>query len=211
MNKIIIISENGKQTETESIPGLNIEWLGHNSIIKIYTPFSLQKCYFQIANNSFIEIKRNANIFDLYIRLASSDSSIKIGENFITSSAKFILARGGVKQQISIGDNCLFSSDIAIFTSDGHSIFDNMSNELLNNKGGNIEIGNHVWLGHSVCLTKMAKISNNTVVASKSLVNKPFTEENIILGGTPAKIIKKYINWNICHPNEYNLENKNDN
>lgn len=211
MNKLIVAREDGNQLETENIPGLDIEWLGENGIVKIYTPFKLQKCYFQVANDGFIEIKTNTNLFGLYIRLAASNSSVRIGKNFIASSAQFILARGGFEQTISIGDNCLFSSDISIFTSDGHSIFDTATQKLLNKKGGNIEIGHHCWLGHGVCLTKTAKLSNNSIVASKSLVNKSFNEENIILGGVPAKIIKKYVNWDICHPDEYKLENKNDN
>lgn len=151
MNKLIVAREDGSQLETENIPGLDIEWLGENGIVKIYTPFKLQKCYFQVANDGFIEIKTNTNLFGLYIRLAASNSSVRIGKNFIASSAQFILARGGFEQTISIGDNCLFSSDISI------------------------------------------------------------NEENIILGGVPAKIIKKYVNWDICHPDEYKLENKNDN
>ena len=47
---------------------------------------------------------------------------------------------------------------------------------------------------------KGAKIPNNCIVGANSLVNKEFFEENCLIAGTPAKIIKKGVNWSRVNP-----------
>ena len=42
---------------------------------------------------------------------------------------------------------------------------------------------------------KDVKISRNSVVAYGSLVTKKFEQENVLLAGIPAKIVKENIYW----------------
>ena len=42
---------------------------------------------------------------------------------------------------------------------------------------------------------KGVNLPNNTIIASNSLVNKKFNEENLLIGGCPAKIIRKNAFW----------------
>lgn len=208
-NKIITI-ENGKETETQNIKGLNIEWLGSKGQLKVHLPINFSNTTVQIGDNGIVEFYENSNIKNLFIRCASADSFVKIGKNFSIESGQFILARGQKEQSITIGDNCLFSSNIFIQTSDGHSILD-LEGKVLNNNGGQISIGNHVWLGHGVSVLKKASIADDTIVAESAVVSKVFSRNNCILGGVPAKIIKIDINWNIKAPEIYQKENcKND-
>ena len=44
-------------------------------------------------------------------------------------------------------------------------------------------------------VNKGVKLSDYTVVASNSLVNKKFNENNILIAGIPARVNKKDISW----------------
>ena len=93
-----------------------------------------------------------------------------------------------------MGNNILIGWNVNIRDSDGHNILNINNNEILNpNKS--IEIGNHVWIGSYVDILKGASINDNSIIGFKSLVTKKYTEKNVIIAGSPAKIIKTNINW----------------
>lgn len=58
-----------------------------------------------------------------------------------------------------------------------------------------VNIGNHVWLCQNTSILKYVNIPSNTVVAYGSVVTKSLTDENVIIAGNPAKIVKKNVNW----------------
>ena len=95
---------------------------------------------------------------------------------------------------IEIGENCMLSNHIIIRTSDSHPIYSLDSNQRIN-KAKPIKIGNHVWVGNKTILLKGTELSNESIVAAGSVVTKKFIENNIIVAGNPAKIIKTNINW----------------
>ena len=39
-----------------------------------------------------------------------------------------------------------------------------------------------------------------------SIVTKSFNEENCVIAGNPAKIVKRNIEWSSCKPSEYKRE-----
>ena len=88
----------------------------------------------------------------------------------------------------------MFASNVTIRPSDGHSVYDINTKELLN-KGDNKIIGNHVWSGLNSIFLKGAKVSDNSIVGANSVINKNFVEENVVIAGNPAKIVKRGVNW----------------
>ena len=90
---------------------------------------------------------------------------------------------------------CLFSSKIALFTSDGHTIIDDIKGKILNSRNGTIVIGNHVWVGNKVIVNKGVVISDDSVIGTGAIVTNAFDETNVIIAGVPAKVIKKEVNW----------------
>ena len=46
-----------------------------------------------------------------------------------------------------------------------------------------------------VTVLKGSEVPNNTTVAFRAIVTKKFTEENTILAGAPAKVVKNNVNW----------------
>lgn len=93
---------------------------------------------------------------------------------------------------ISIGNECMFSHDIYIRTTDSHSIIKN--NKRIN-AAKSIIIGNHVWIGMQCLILKGANIPNGCVIGARSTISSSVMEANCIYVGSPAKIINRDITW----------------
>lgn len=58
-------------------------------------------------------------------------------------------------------------------------------------KGKPIKIGNNCWLSANCIILPEVELGEHTIVAAGAVVTKSFTEGNCIIGGVPAKVIKK--------------------
>jgi len=56
---------------------------------------------------------------------------------------------------------------------------------------GKIVIGDHCWLAADVKIMPGVHLQNHTVVAAGSVVTKSFDEPDILIGGVPARKLKK--------------------
>lgn len=95
--------------------------------------------------------------------------------------------------QVAIGDDCMLSHSIDISQSDQHPVFDMHSKQRIN-RGKNITIGNHVWIGRGVSLLGGANIGDNCVIGARTVTSSTFPN-NVIIAGSPAKILRKEILW----------------
>ena len=77
-----------------------------------------------------------------------------------------------------------------------------LENNLIN-RGESIIIGNKVWVGKNTTFMKNTQVGNNCIVAQNSTVTKKFNQDNCIMGGVPAKIIKENIKWDKARPEKY--------
>jgi len=196
-NKLFLVDSFGQKHLVTHIKGLEINWLGSNSTIEIEaTPMiNFKNTIINCGSNCLIKIGFSKyHIKNLFADITATNSELIIGSNFLLDGGD-ILMRSDKNMKILIGNDCLFSKDIYIRSNDSHTIYD-LKNRKATNKPENIEIKNHVWLCQNVTVLKGAKINDNTVVANSSLVNKSFNESNIVLAGTPAKIIRRDCNWN---------------
>lgn len=96
-------------------------------------------------------------------------------------------------EYISIGNNVKVASNLSFVN---HDIIGYMLNDssLLNGikvestYWGCIEIGNNVMIGARVMIMPNVKIGNNVIIAAGSIVTKDI-EDNVIVGGVPARPI----------------------
>ena len=97
---------------------------------------------------------------------------------------------------VYIGKNCLLGNNIFLRVSDGHTIYSTIDKTIINRPKYGIKINDHVWIGRNVTILKDVIIPKDCIIGYGSIVvNKNF-DENSIIAGIPAKIVKKNINWN---------------
>lgn len=125
------------------------------------------------------------------IRIEDNGNLIQIGKNCDFRGCFF--ACGDFNTQIRIGNDCLFSANVIIRTSDSHSIL-NTNNERIN-QGKSISIGNHVWIGNGANILKGSTIGNGCIIGTQTVISgKYFGDENIVCGN-PGRIVKSKVNW----------------
>lgn len=112
---------------------------------------------------------------------------LSIGNSSIDCNSKI---RCGKK--ISIGDDCIISSNVTILDSDFHILIRN--GEEMPRHGTGVEIGNHVWIGTGVTIMKDVHVGDGAVIAPGSIVTKDVPAKAYV-SGSPAKIICDNVEW----------------
>lgn len=89
--------------------------------------------------------------------------------------------------RIEIGSWLSTSWDVQIFDTNFHYLIN--KENLVKRATNPVYIGNHCWLGNRVTLNAGATISDYSVVASNSLVNKRHNDSYSVIAGIPAKTL----------------------
>lgn len=153
-----------------------------------------------------LQYGKNLNIgygcrFDL---LSTQRKSLKIGENCEIGDYCHIVAADNV----TIGDNFLCASKVFISdTSHGNYKGHECSHPTEPPKErkiycDSVVIGDNVWVGDNVTILMGTKIGNGCIVGANSVVSGVF-DDNCIIAGVPARVIKKYNPVNKCWERYY--------
>ena len=191
-NKIVFL-ENGIKVDKE-LSGLNITINGNNNYIEIELPskFVSSAIVMDGDNNKFIlKATKHRTIRHTTFGLEGG-SQISIGSGLSAYRDINIVAKNG--KNITIGNECMFAREIMVRNNDGHVIIDKNTKEVIN-PPEDIVIGDNVWVGMRVMILKGSVISNGSVVGAMSLVNKKFEDENTLIAGVPANIVRSDIEW----------------
>ena len=105
---------------------------------------------------------------------------------------------------VRIGQECLISYKVNIRNHDIHHIFDKETGKRIN-YSGNIEIGNHVWIGYGAMLLGSANIGDNSVIGAMAVTSSKFPGE-VVIAGNPAKVIREGVLWSKDNTNFYQRE-----
>ncbi|MBP3923778.1 acyltransferase [bacterium] len=143
------------------------------------------------GKNNIVELP-NSHFCALF-NIQEDNSYIKIGKNFSANDVTFRLIEGN--STVIIGDDCMFSCNIDILSSDGHVIM-RKGEVRPYNQPKPVIIGNHVWVGYNVKILKGTEIADNTILGACSVVSGKFNEPNVIIAGNPARVVKQDIDWN---------------
>ena len=198
-NNKILIKSNGKVLNCRKrIKGLDILINGNDNTIIIETPykFNCSRIICNGNNNTIIIGGTKYGINSLFIdmRVRKNNRTVNIGKNTKIIGAN--LHALSDSSSIEIGENCLLSWGIEIMNGDAHKIYDMKTQQVIN-QGGYCKIGNHVWIGCRSFIGKNVIIADNNVIGACSTVTKQFQESNTVIAGTPAKVIKNCIEWDI--------------
>lgn len=160
-------------------PGLTIQIYGDNNTVRVHTKdvFNAHICIgmdIYSIHGCTVEIGKDTTSCGIFVRILENNSTLTIGED------------------------CQLSSDIAIYVSDTHSII-NKEGQLIN-IGRFVEIGDHVWVGYDCKILKNTRIPSNCIVGMGAIVTAQFSEQNCVLAGNPARIVKRDVNWERRYP-----------
>lgn len=153
------------------------------------------------GNNNVIEIGDDCRFFGK-IYVYGSGGTLSIGDQSTFARAYLKCMEG---RKIHIGKDCMFSFNIEVRTTDGHSIVDPVNGKRLN-PAEDIFIGDHVWVGMESIILKGSHISSNSIIGAASVVNNQFEHEQSIIAGTPAKQIKQGVTWHRDLKEEFSTE-----
>lgn len=191
--------------KTKSLPkGLNLKIKGSNNVIDIYKTSFENTVIRTYRDGNKLEIKEqcrpivNAHIFVSY------GGSMFIGRDCeLNNGGLELIVHGDYdeKHKMIIGDDVRIARDAIIRTSDGQSLLDPETMIPLD-PPEDIIIGNHVWIMSRCTILKGTHLPNGCAVAANSLVNKKFEEENLLICGTPAKIMRRNIRWGEAYGKE---------
>lgn len=133
-----------------------------------------------------IDFQRNFSIgrgcrFDI-----GPGAAATFGSGYVAAQSTFIIMHG-----LTVGDGCAISWGCQFLDEDFHQI----AYTGRKDKSSEIIIGSQVWIGSNVSVLKGATIPDGCVVASGSVVGAKFTEKNSLIAGSPARIIRRNIEW----------------
>ncbi|WP_099328041.1 acyltransferase [Clostridium paraputrificum] len=182
---ISLILYKGTKVKIYKSCDLNIEgklFLGNPFTNKFY-----QGCKYTTLLNcnagSNINIQGNVSFGPECRIVVEKEAELTIkGETYFSAENKIL-----VYNRVIIGEKCNISWNVTIMDSNGKMI-DNK------NPHGEVKIGNKVWIGTNSIILKDTIIGDNCIIAANSVVKGVFPE-NCLIGGNPAKVLRKDVQW----------------
>ena len=122
--------------------------------------------------------------------------SIQIGDYVFMNSVAM-----RIDYHLKIGSHCLFGPNVIIWDTKSHPLSPELRHDQCEHiakkgkidsyaaGGGDITIGNDVWVGMNSTILGGVNIGNGAVIAAGSIVTKDVPERSLV-GGSPARFIK---------------------
>ena len=155
--------------------------------------------------NSVVFHEPVARIFDGRICIGSPDCpvngcTVDIGADCTSNGVDIRLMEDG--SRLEFGRDCMLSEGVKIWVSDTHAITDGEGR--LVNEGRFVSLGDHVWLGHGASVLKNSRIPAGTVVGAGAVfVGSRLKEENCVVAGNPAIVVKRGVVWHRERPKQW--------
>lgn len=155
-----------------------------------------------LGKNCKLIIEEGCKLQRTSIWLRGDKAEVIIGkETDIHPNARIVCQGNG--NYIRIGKSCLLSSEVNVWNSDTHPIY-NETGKIIN-PSKPIIIGSHVWIGRCVSIAKGVRVGQNSVIGMNTLVTKS-VPNNVIVAGSPQRILKEKITWDSSKIEEVNFE-----
>lgn len=160
--------------------------------------FGYRKGYFSGPKGSaMLFLAQNAKLIFNGPCVFDYDYAIRITENGIVRIGTYCRFGNDTKiyceENIEIGAFSRFPFGTCIMDTNYHYMMD-LSSGTVHKQSSPIRIGAYNWIGNTSQIMKGTKTPDWCTVASKSFLNKDYTQsnqENVLIAGHPAKIIKE--------------------
>jgi acetyltransferase-like isoleucine patch superfamily enzyme len=90
------------------------------------------------------------------------------------------------KGKITLGKGCYIAPNVGIIT-----VNHDLNNLRKHTIAENVELGTECWIGMNSVILPGVTLGAKTIVAAGSVVTKSFPQGCVVIGGTPAKVIKQ--------------------
>jgi acetyltransferase-like isoleucine patch superfamily enzyme len=131
-------------------------------------------------------VTMNGGQFDFY----DTGCEIAVGDRSMIYEAEFGVTEGG---NITVGEDCLFSTGVDLRNGDSHSILSADSRSRIN-PAADVVVGDRVWLGARVMLLKGATVGADSVLGAGSIVTGA-VPAGCAAVGAPARVVREGITW----------------
>lgn len=129
--------------------------------------------------------KRSSERYIAYLR----NKGMRIGRNTVILSPNHSHIDEGRASWISIGDNCVLTYGVSIIAHDySWSVLRKSHNVIAPTGGGEIKIGNNVFIGVNSLVLRNSSIGDNCIIGAGSIVCSSIPS-NSVATGNPAKVI----------------------
>lgn len=114
----------------------------------------------------------------------------KIGQD-TTSNGVRIICNNSL---FTCGQDCMFSDDVIVQSSDQHGLVDLATGDILNNGFRHLALEDHVWIGRRSTLMPGITVGAGSVVAIGAVVTRDVPTHTVV-AGVPAQVIRTGITW----------------
>lgn len=143
----------------------------------------MMKGYFNTLKRLYS--KRSSERYIAYLR----NKGMRIGRNTVILSPNHSHIDEGRASWISIGDNCVLTYGVSIIAHDySWSVLRKSHNVIAPTGGGEIKIGNNVFIGVNSLVLRNSSIGDNCIIGAGSIVCSSIPS-NSVATGNPAKVI----------------------
>ncbi|RQH10064.1 acyltransferase [Paraburkholderia dinghuensis] len=205
MNIYRLKTASGSIIDNPTIEGLTIDFRARGAEVVVHEGALFTNSRIIVSGGGSITIEpthaRGLRNTTIDMSGLGKNRKLWIKEGVSIESARFAMVNES-DLYVEIGRGCMLSSNITFRATDGHVIYDLSSREILN-KSRPIIVGDNCWIGADAVVMKGSVIANNSVVGSRALVVGDFREENVILAGVPAKIVKRNCGWSRTYIDNY--------
>lgn len=143
-----------------------------------------KRCGIHIFKNGNITAKGRIIVNDDVMLYAKG--KLTLGEQFGINKYSRIVAH----EHIQIGNNVTIGQFVSILDHDHKYTFVGENMQLDGYITAPISIGNNVWIADKCTILKGVSIGNNVVVGANTLVHKN-VPDNVVIGGSPFRILKR--------------------
>lgn len=157
----------------------------------LFIKFNLRQLLFNLIINFMAGKKQGKFSFAHFSSQIIRPENVTLKGKRKGSFSSFVLSGGCYIQGgngVIIGDNVIFAPRVSIISAN-HG--DDKEKSWIIDSSKTVIIGDDCWLGVGCILLPGSRVPRGCIVGAGALVNKAFTEENMLIVGVPAKAIKK--------------------
>lgn len=165
-----------------------ITFRGKNNLLVFDDNINIDNATFSFnGDNSLVYVRSNLNndfILDIF-----HNSTVFIGKDLSMGNSIVFNVQEG--QNLIIGDDCEIGHKTIIYATDYYPIYNTKDKKRIN-FSSSVIIGDHVWIGRFVIISKGNQIGSGSILTDRTfLPSNQKNKSNVLITGNPGRVIEK--------------------